>query len=163
LLVLVPRHPERRRDIQSLLKEMNMSGRLRSELNRKNMLLSAGEVLIGDTLGEVLHLYSIADLVFVGGSLVPVGGHNLLEAALASKPVVFGPHVHNFKEISYKLIRAGAGIKVEDTGQLVQVLTAMLGDPVRCRAMGEAGRALVAENVGATERTMNHLVRILVN
>ncbi len=161
LLVLVPRHPERRRDIQSLLKEMSISGRLRSELNREDRLLSAGEVLIGDTLGEVLPLYSIANLVFVGGSLVPVGGHNLLEAALASKPVVFGPHVHNFKEISTKLIRAGAGIKVEDAGQLVQVLVTMLGDPGRCRAMGEAGRALIAENVGATERTMQHFNRII--
>ncbi|MBW6510043.1 MAG: 3-deoxy-D-manno-octulosonic acid transferase [Desulfuromonadales bacterium] len=161
VLVLVPRHPERRRDIQSLLKEMGISGRLRSELNSEDLLLTAGEVLIGDTLGEVLPLYCIADLVFVGGSLVPVGGHNLLEAALASKPVVFGPHVHNFKEISAKLIHAGAGIKVEDKGQLVQVLVTMLGDPARCRAMGEAGRALIAENVGATQRTVRHLERII--
>jgi len=161
LLVLVPRHPERRRDIQSLLKEMGVSGRLRSELNSENLLLSAGDVLIGDTLGEVLPLYSIADLVFVGGSLVSVGGHNLLEAALASKPVVFGPHVHNFKEISTKLMRAGAGVKIEDTEQLVQVLVTMLDDPARCRAMGEAGRALIAENAGATERTLRHLERII--
>ena len=161
VLVLVPRHPERRRDIQSLLKEMCISGRLRSELHREDMLLSAGEVLIGDTLGEVMPLYSIANLVFVGGSLVPVGGHNLLEAALASKPVVFGPYVHNFKEISAKLIRAGAGIKVEDAEQLVQVLATVLGDPARCRAMGEAGRALIAENVGATERTVQHVKRII--
>lgn len=161
LLVLVPRHPERSREIQSLLKEMGIQGRFRSELNSEDKLLSAGEVLIGDTLGEVLPLYCIADLVFVGGSLVPVGGHNLLEAALASKPVVFGSHVHNFKEISAKLIHAGAGIKVDDKEQLVQVLITVLDDPARCIAMGEAGRALIAENVGATERTVRHLERII--
>lgn len=161
LLVLVPRHPERRRDLQALLKEMGIRGRLRSEFSDADALLAAGEVLVGDTLGEVLPLYSAADLVFVGGSLVPVGGHNLLEAALASKPVVFGPHVHNFKEISTKLIRAGAGIKVEDKEQLVQVLDTMLRDPARCRAMGEAGRALIAENIGATDRTVHHAERIV--
>ncbi len=161
LLILIPRHPERRRDIQSLLKESSIPCRLRSELGAESALLSAHEVLIVDTLGEVLPLYGVADLVFVGGSLVPIGGHNPLEASLVSRPVVFGPYMHNFKEISDKLIRAGAGIKVENTEQMAQVFVAMLEDPGRCRAMGEAGRTLIAENAGATQRTINQLKRIM--
>ncbi|MDX2481492.1 MAG: 3-deoxy-D-manno-octulosonic acid transferase, partial [Desulfuromusa sp.] len=114
-----------------------------------------------DTLGEVLDFYSVADLVFVGGSLVPIGGHNLLEAALLSKPVLFGPYIHNFKEISAKLIRAGAGVKVANQQALVRQSIIMLNDPVRCRAMGQAGSSLIAENAGTTERTMRHIAKVL--
>ena len=114
-----------------------------------------------DTLGEVLDFYSVADLVFVGGSLVPVGGHNLLEAALLAKPVLFGPHINNFKEISAKLIRAGAGIKVAGQAELERQCLLVLNDQCRRRAMGEAGQALIAENAGATARTMRHVVRAL--
>ncbi len=161
LLVLIPRHPERKRDVQALLKDSGLRYRLRSSLQVDGELLSPGEVLLVDTMGEVLDLYSTADLVFVGGSLVPVGGHNLLEAALLAKPVLFGPYVQNFKEISAKLIRSGAGIKVANQNDLVRKMTIMFNDPARCRAMGEAGRSLIVENAGATERTMRHVARYM--
>ncbi len=160
-LVIIPRHPERKRDVQAMFKNLALQPRFRSELNDTAPVLSEDEVLVVDTLGEVLNLYSVADLVFVGGSLVPVGGHNLLEASLLSKPVVFGPHVHNFKEISKKLIRAGAGIKIENAAELASIFTLLLNDQVRRKAMGEAGRALIAENVGATERTLKQINRLL--
>ena len=161
LLVLIPRHPERKRDVQTQLKDSGFKYRLRSSLRENDDLISPGEILLVDTLGEVLDLYSVADLVFVGGSLIPIGGHNLLEAALLAKPVLFGPFVQNFKEISAKLIRAGAGIKVANQQDLVQKMTLMLNDPARCRAMGEAGRSLFVENSGATERTMRHIARYM--
>ncbi len=161
LLIMIPRHPERKREIQSLLKELDFKYRLRSSLRKSDSLLSSDEVLLVDTLGEVLDFYSVADLVFVGGSLVPVGGHNPLEAALLSKPVLFGPHMHNFKEISAKLIRAGAGVQVANQQALVRQSVIMLNDPVRCRAMGEAGSSLIAENAGTTERTMRHIFKVL--
>ncbi|WP_321372064.1 3-deoxy-D-manno-octulosonic acid transferase [uncultured Desulfuromusa sp.] len=161
ILVIIPRHPERKREVQFLLKESGFKYRLRSTLSPGDPLLAPGEVLVVDTLGEVLDLYSVADLIFVGGSLVPVGGHNLLEAALMSKPVLFGPHVHNFKEISAKLIRAGAGVKVANPSELVRQSIIMFNDPARCRAMGEAGRSLIAENAGTTERTMRHISKVL--
>lgn len=161
ILVLIPRHPERKREVQQLLKENGVKYRLRSSLTEQDRLLAPGDVLVVDTLGEVLDFYSVADLVFVGGSLVSIGGHNLLEAALMSKPVLFGPHIHNFKEISAKLIRAGAGVKVANPGELVRQSVIMLNDPARCRAMGEAGRSLIAENAGTTERTMRHISRFL--
>ncbi len=159
LLVLIPRHPERKRDVLSLLKETGFDYQLRSESLQSDNLLAAGGVLLVDTLGEVLDLYSIADLVFVGGSLVPIGGHNLLEAALVSKPVVFGSYVSNFKEISNKLISAGAGVKVENGQGLVRQSVIILNDPVRSRAMGAAGRSLMVENAGTTERTMRHIAK----
>ncbi len=159
LFVLIPRHPERGRELQALLKEMQLDGCLRSELKDNTERLQSGQVLLVDTLGEVMDLYAVSDLVFVGGSLVPVGGHNLLEASLVEKPVMFGPHVHNFRGISAKLIRAGAGIKVMNQQQLEQQCVKLLDDPIRRRAMGQAGRALIAENAGATERTMRRISR----
>jgi len=161
LLVLIPRHPERKRDVQSLLQEAGFNYRLRSTLQENDKLFCPGDVLLVDTLGEVLDFYSVADLVFVGGSLVPVGGHNLLEAALLSKPVIFGPHIHNFKEIAAKLIRAGAGVKIENQSELIRQSIVMLNDPARCRAMGQAGSSLIIENAGTTERTMRHISKAL--
>jgi len=159
LLVLIPRHPERGRELQALLKEMQLDGCLRSELSDRSERLQSGEVLLVDTLGEVLDFYAVSDLVFVGGSLVPVGGHNLLEASLVEKPVIFGPHVHNFRGISAKLIRAGAGIKISNQQQLEAQCAKLLDDPIRRRAMGQTGRNLIAENAGATERTMRRISR----
>lgn len=161
VLVLIPRHPERKKEVQALLKNADMKCRLRSQLQEDDPLIAPGDVLLVDTLGEVLDLYSVADLVFVGGSFVPVGGHNLLEASLLSKPVLFGPYVHNFKEISKKLIRSGAGVKVTDQHDFERQSLTMLKDPARCKAMGETGLTLVAENAGATERTMRHLAKVL--
>lgn len=161
ILVLIPRHPERKREVQFLLKDAKFNYRLRSTLQEGDHLLSPGDVLLVDTLGEVLDFYGVADLVFVGGSLVPIGGHNLLEAALLSKPVLFGPYIHNFKEISAKLIRSGAGVKVAHQQALVRQSIIMLNDPARCRAMGEAGSSLIAENAGTTERTMRHIAKML--
>jgi len=159
LLVLIPRHPERCREVQGQLQEAGLESRLRSQIKVGASDLKSGQVLLVDTLGEVLDFYAVADLVFVGGSLVPVGGHNLLEAALLEKPVLFGAHVHNFREISAKLIRAGAGIKVHNQRELLQQCCKLLDDPIRRRAMGQAGRSLIAENAGATERTMRRIAR----
>ncbi len=163
ILVLIPRHPERCREVQSLLVENSITGHLRSSLPESKQPLQAGEVLLVDTLGEVLNLYAVSEIVFVGGSLVPVGGHNLLEASLLGKPVLFGPHVQNFREISAKLIRAGAGVQVMNQQELERQSALMLDDPIRCRAMGQAGRSLIAENAGATERTMQRITRCLKN
>ncbi|PLX98571.1 MAG: 3-deoxy-D-manno-octulosonic acid transferase, partial [Desulfuromonas sp.] len=161
VMVLIPRHPERKQEVAKLLKDAGLECRLRTALSPEDELSRPGSVLVIDTLGEVLDLYSVADLVFVGGSLVPVGGHNLLEASLLAKPVLFGPHVHNFREIATKLVRAGAGIRVEDNAEFVEQSVTLLRDSARSRAMGEAGRALIVENSGATERTMKHVSRYL--
>lgn len=158
-LVLIPRHPERSREIAALLTQLQLGFRLRSTLTTDDPLLTAGQVLLVDTLGEVINLYATSDLIFVGGSLVPVGGHNPLEASLLSKSVLFGPHMHNFREMSAKLVRAGAGLKVETRAELEKTCQLLLDDPVRRRAMGQAGRALIVESAGATERTLQRIAR----
>jgi 3-deoxy-D-manno-octulosonic-acid transferase len=161
LLILVPRHPERSREVEALLTQHKLTYRLRSNLSSAAARLAAGQVLLVDTLGEVLNLYAVSELVFVGGSLVPTGGHNLLEASILGKPVMFGPHVHNFREISAKLVRAGAGVMVSGPAELLEKTVLLLDDPVRCRAMGQAGRSLIVENAGATARTMRRIADCL--
>jgi len=161
VLVLIPRHPERCREVAALLTEQNLEFRLRSALAADQPLFASGQVLLVDTLGEVINLYATSDLIFVGGSLVPVGGHNPLEASLLGKAVLFGPHVHNFREISAKLVRAGAGISVLTENDLEKTCQLLLDDPVRRRAMGQAGRSLIIESAGATSRTLERIARCL--
>jgi 3-deoxy-D-manno-octulosonic-acid transferase len=161
ILVIIPRYPERKQEISNLLKKSGVICHLRSSLTPESNLIKGGEVLLVDTLGEVLDFYSVADLVFVGGSLVDVGGHNVLEAAMMSKPVLFGPHIQNFNEISSKLVRSGAGIRVANADDLCLQMMQLLKNPGRCRAMGEAGRALIVDNAGAMKRTMDQISRYL--
>ncbi len=161
LLVLVPRHPERCRHVAEMLGRMGISCRLRSQSSETDPVLLSGEVLLVDTLGEMLNIYALSDVVFVGGSLVPVGGHNLLEASLVGKPVLFGPHMQNFREISRLLLEVGAGSQISDELELGLSLQRLLADRALCSKMGQAGRALIEQNVGATDRTLEVLGRHL--
>ena len=160
-LVLVPRHPERCRSVLEMLSAAGLSGVLRSEVEDRQEPLAAGEVLVGDTLGEMLRFYAVADLVFVGGSFVPVGGHNVLEASLVGKPVLFGPHMHNFKEISRLLLSVGGGRQIDDGAALTVELARLLDDAAARAAMGTKGRELLAANAGATDHTLRVLRTLL--
>ena len=153
-LVLAPRHPPRVADICELLTARNFPYRRRSQLAAESPILAKGEVLLVDTLGELLPLYAASDLVFVGGSLVPTGGHNLLEAALVGRPVIFGPHMQNFREISGLILSAGAGSQVLSAEELPALLTRYLQDPQLGQQQGAAGRQLVVTHAGATARTV---------
>ena len=161
-LVLVPRHPERAGEVGALLAREGIGFTLRSRLAERNEELSAGEVLLVDTVGELLSFYAVSDLVFVGGSLVPTGGHNVLEPAACGVPVVFGPHMNNFREIAAIVLAAGAGVQVAGGSELAELLTALLGDPERSRRLGEAGLQLIATNSGATERHLDVIAPFLV-
>lgn len=161
LLVLVPRHPERCRQVAELLGRMGISCRLRSQCSEADPVLLSGEVLLVDTLGEMLNIYAFSDVVFVGGSFVPIGGHNLLEASLVGKPVLFGPHMQNFREISRLLLEVGAGLQVSDELELGRALQQLLADQSLRSEMGQAGRTLIEQNVGATDRTLEVLARHL--
>jgi 3-deoxy-D-manno-octulosonic-acid transferase len=114
-----------------------------------------------DTIGELAPLYQVATVVFVGGSLVPAGGHNILEPALYGKPVVFGPHMQNFGEIAATFVSNDAAVQVRSTGELEETLLDLVGDPVRRARVGAAARALVEANRGATERTMAAIADLL--
>ncbi len=161
LLILVPRHPERCRQVGEMLNGAGLAFTARSALTAESRNLFPGEVLLGDTLGEMLRFYAVADLVFVGGSLVPVGGHNVLEGALLSKPVLFGPHMHNFKEIARLLLEAGGAEQLTDSGALTAAVGRLLDHPQQAQAMGIAGHRLLEENAGATAHTLRVLRRVL--
>jgi 3-deoxy-D-manno-octulosonic-acid transferase len=161
VLVLVPRHPERCRGIGELLSGRGIPYILRTATESSARMLAPGEVLLVDTVGEMLKLYAVADLVFVGGSLVAVGGHNILEASLLKKPVIFGNYMHNFKEISQLLLEAGGGIQVASSSELLAAVRRLLDNDEEGRRMGERGHALLDANAGATEHTLTVIRRLL--
>ena len=114
-----------------------------------------------DTVGELAHLYQLAEVVFVGGSLVPTGGHNMLEPALRSKPVLFGPYTSNFRESAELLIEAGGARRVADAAGLESALRELLEKPEVARAMGEAGYQAVVRRQGGVRATLELVARYL--
>ncbi|MFA5517435.1 MAG: 3-deoxy-D-manno-octulosonic acid transferase [Desulfuromonadales bacterium] len=161
VLVLVPRHPERCRILATQLTARGFAVTLRSRIDARSEPLRQGEILLVDTLGEMLKLYAAADVVFLGGSLTPVGGHNVLEASLLRKPVVFGPHMNNFREISRLLLKVGGGVQVADAEELYRTLDQLVADPELRQRMGEGGYALLQRNVGATRHTVTVIRRTM--
>ncbi len=160
-LVLVPRHPERTSAVAGLLAGAGLSFALRSVLAGRQQRFAAGEVLLVDTVGELLKLYAVSDVVFVGGSLVPTGGHNVLEPASLRVPVLFGPHMNNFREIAALVLSSGAGIQMRDGEELTALLGSLLDDPAKRRTMGEAGARLLEENSGSTARHLAIIERFM--
>ena len=161
VLVLVPRHPQRARLVADMLSKQGTPYRLRSQLNAGDSELQSGEVLLVDTIGEIMPLYKVADVVFVGGSFVPVGGHNILEAALLKKPVLFGPYMHNFKEISQLILKSCGGWKVENAKALAERMETLLQHESLRESVGLSGFGLIDRNAGATAETIAVIDRIL--
>jgi 3-deoxy-D-manno-octulosonic-acid transferase len=155
LFVLAPRHPERVEKVCEILQKEGLSYTLRSKLDKRTISFRSGEVLVLDTVGELTKLYSISDLVFVGGSLVPVGGHNVLEPAALLVPVLFGPYMNNFKEIAALIQTFKGGVQVADKEELANTLRSLLDDEVKRREMGRNGARLLEENSGSTDRHMD--------
>jgi 3-deoxy-D-manno-octulosonic-acid transferase len=158
LLILVPRHPDRFAQVRSWLQASDVSFASRS----------AGEpvtadiaVLLVDTLGELLMFYGAADIAFVGGSLVPIGGHNLLEPAALARPIAVGPYNFNGEEIARMCLSSGAALEVESAEQLSAAILELVADPDRRAAMGAAGLALVEANRGAVGRIMRLVETLL--
>jgi 3-deoxy-D-manno-octulosonic-acid transferase len=152
LLVFVPRHPERFQAVARLSRRRGHAIALRS---RTPGALAAGtEVLVGDTMGELQRLYAAADVAFIGGSLVPHGGQNLLEACAVEVPVVFGPHMFHFEEISAMALERGAARQVHDVQGLAEAVALYFDQPDLRRAAGRAAHTLVSDNRGALERTL---------
>ena len=148
LLILVPRHPERFDGVADQVREAGLSVARRSQQEPA----ADAAVYLADTMGELLMLFGACDVAFVGGSLVPVGGHNLLEPAAWEKPVLTGPHLHNFTAIAQLLDEAG-GLSVVDSGEaLGDKLQALMSDPDQCTRQGQAAAAVVEANRGALEK-----------
>jgi 3-deoxy-D-manno-octulosonic-acid transferase len=152
LLVLVPRHPERFRSVARLCRRTGACVALRTM--QRGALPVRTDILVGDTMGELQRLYAAADLAFVGGSLVGVGGHNLLEPCAVGVPVIFGPHVFHFEDISRMILEKGAGSQIYDASGLADSVSLYLEQSALRAAASEAARLLVLENRGAVARTL---------
>ena len=151
-LILVPRHPERAGAVSELLSRAGFPHGLRSRLSDRSATFGSGEVLLVDTIGELMGLYGAADLAFVGGSLVPVGGHNILEPASLGLAMVFGPHMHNFRESAALILERGGALQISEGGELAAALRALLEDDEKRGEIGRRGTRILEENSGATAR-----------
>jgi 3-deoxy-D-manno-octulosonic-acid transferase len=159
LLLLAPRHAERFDEAAHLAR-----GEGFATLRRTALAIDAeprADVVIVDTIGELAQLYQLATVAFVGGSLVETGGHNILEPAVFGRPIVFGPHMHNFAEIAREFLAHDAAVQVQSERDLEGALVALLRDPVRRAGLGAAARALVEANRGALDRSIDAISRLL--
>jgi 3-deoxy-D-manno-octulosonic-acid transferase len=139
--MVAPRHPERAEEVERLVRDRGFRVVKRSGITSGGGPLDA--VIILDTVGELAALYRLADIVFVGGSLIPSGGHNMLEPAQRRRPILVGPHTENFRDSTELLVSAGGAVVVEDGPALAREVEKLLEDPELGRRMGEAAFAAV--------------------
>lgn len=158
VLVLAPRHPERIPEVERLIRVRGLEPIRRTVLPMRSADRS---VILLDTVGELAQLYRVAAVVFVGGSMIPWGGHNMLEPALRQKPVLFGPHTANFRESAELLLASGGAFLVRDGHELEGAVHRLLQDPELRRMMGEAAFKAVASRQGAVEETLELLKRLV--
>ena len=151
LLIIVPRHPQRFEAVARLAIQRGLTLTRRSE---RRAVAPACRVFLGDSMGEMAAYYAACDVAYVGGSLLPYGGQNLIEAAAAGVPVLIGPHTWNFAEAAEAAVACGAALRVKDADGLKQALTALHADAELRRRMGAAGVAYARAHRGATERIM---------
>ena len=159
IAVLAPRQPERFGEVERLARDMGFVTMKRSELPIDAE--PRAEVIVLDSIGELAQLYQLATAVFVGGSLVNHGGHNILEPAIFGKPIVFGPHMQNFQEIADAFLANDAAVQVQSDRELDDALIALATDPVRRARLGAAARALVEANRGAKKKTLAVIAAVL--
>ncbi|MFH1045847.1 MAG: 3-deoxy-D-manno-octulosonic acid transferase [Candidatus Omnitrophota bacterium] len=152
-LAIAPRHIERTAEIQRLVEKSGFSA-LRFSRLKDNEPAAGKQILIVDTIGQLKGLYALADIVFIGGSLVTHGGQNPIEPALFSRPILFGPYMFNFANIAELFLSKKAAVMIKDGRQLSAMCQRLLNEPQLAEALGRKARGLVEENSGATVRTM---------
>jgi len=160
LLIIAPRHVERVQHIETLIKDRGFSYQLKTDLDQKNGLRTAPVVLI-DTIGDLQTIYSIASVVFCGGSLVPLGGQNILEAAAWGKPVLYGPSMEDFLDAKELLEKTGGGIQVADRQELAEKVGYYLANPEAAGRTGNLAREAVMSNKGAAGKHAEVIHRLL--
>ncbi|MGH8122037.1 MAG: lipid IV(A) 3-deoxy-D-manno-octulosonic acid transferase [Rudaea sp.] len=158
LLLIAPRHPERFKPVAQACRSFGFVTRTRSEDVVAN---SATQCFVVDTLGELLHFYAATDVAFVGGSLVPIGGHNMLEPAALGVPIVVGPYLFNFAEISASLLDAGAALQITDGDQLGAEILRLLADAALSSRIGSAAKRAFEREQGSVLRTLAIIENVL--
>lgn len=152
LLVLVPRHPERFQSVAELIGKMGLEAVRRTENRRCDL---STQVFLCDTMGELIMMYAASDIAFVGGSLVPIGGHNLLEPGALGLPILTGPHNFNAEDIARQFVERGACREVSGSEELAQVVAELLVDESAAEQLGSASRQIIAENRGSLDQLMS--------
>ncbi len=160
-LVLAPRHIERAAQVEQMVRTKGLAVSRRSTVSAGSMSGTGPRVVVLDTRGELALLYREAVVAFVGGTLVPVGGHNLLEPAVWGKPVLFGPHTDHCAEVAALLLNARGGRVVEGTQGLTQGLRELLGNAAALKQMGQAAQQVVLDNQGALKRSAEIIATFL--
>ena len=169
LLVIVPRHPQRFDEVEALVAARGLALQRRSTLKESEAAGGAGvalvspttRVLLGDSMGEMFAYYQACDVAFIGGSLLPLGGQNLIEACALGKPVLVGPHTFNFALATEQAVDAGAALRCADAGAMVAAATGLLQDGIARARMGEAALAFAGQHRGATARTVELLRQLI--
>ncbi len=165
LLILAPRHPARFDEVAQILTASGFNHTRRTQLASQepeiSSQLAGPEVILLDTIGELAGILELADVVFMGGSLVPTGGHNILEAAYWAKPIVFGPHMENFQDIARLFLEANACVQVRDTKELAECVLNLFGDRAAGQRLGERGKQALEKQTGAMVRVLEQIQRLL--
>ena len=159
LLILAPRKPERFAEAEALARGEGLRVVRRTELAVDSE--PRADVIVLDTIGELAHLFQVATVVFVGGSLIDMGGHNILEPAVHGRPIVFGPYMTNFGEIAETFLRNQAAVQINSPAELTGAIARLVADPVERARLGAAARALVEANRGAKPRTLEVIAALL--
>jgi 3-deoxy-D-manno-octulosonic-acid transferase len=170
-LVIAPRHPERCDAVAAMVRARGLRFIRRTALSSPGAPSPAasghafpegpeGEGLLLDTIGELAGVFEYATVVFMGGTLVPRGGHNILEPARHRKPVIFGPHMENFRDIARLFLEAGAAIQIGNPEDLARAVTKILSNPELAEKLGNAAQRVVDENTGATDRVLKILTPV---
>jgi 3-deoxy-D-manno-octulosonic-acid transferase len=161
-MLIAPRHAHRFDAVAEIIKARNIQAVRRTQLpNKSSTHIGAGfsrpSVFLLDTIGELATVFQYATVVYMGGSLVSTGGHNVLEPARHSKPIVFGPHMENFRDIARLFLEAGAAIQIQNATQLAPAISGVLANPYDAAELGSKALAIVRQNTGATERVLRVL------
>ncbi len=159
LTVIVPRHPHRFAQVEALLKKRGLAYEKRSAL--KQAVASHTQIILGDSMGEMMGYYASADVCFIGGSLLPFGGQNLIEAMRVGKPVLIGPHTYNFAEVVATAVAECAAWRVNNSKEIALALQALMTAPEKRAAMGARGLALCTAGQGASAKTLTLLADLL--
>lgn len=159
LTLLVPRHPQRFAEVESLLKSRGLRYVLRTELVQP---LSADvQVVLGNSMGEMYTYYAASDFAVIGGSLQPLGGQNLIEAAAMGVPTILGPHMFNFTQVAQAAVLADAAVQLKEVSELHDMIAALAKDKVKVRTMAEAAKGFTLQHRGTTERLMMAIAPLL--
>ncbi len=151
VLIIAPRHPERFNEVADLIGKEAFTYIRRSTIN--GQLSTVNDIILLDTIGELSGIFSKADIAFIGGSLVPIGGHNILEPAFWSKPIIFGPHMENFP-IADEFIKESGAIEIRTASDISKTVQELLDDPQKTSSMGQNAKAIFERNRGAVEKAI---------